>query len=221
MEVQTDTDKKALVYYDTNIWVSYMLGQDDNFYNVCKPLIEDIEHRRRVAVVSYLTVMESIHAIRRRVAIVSLPAESGRTISQRETLARNCVNKFVKFVGSLSIQKKIIIVRPTQSIATHHLAVLNKLKTIFGRVDLNLYCTNCQRRYLVQRHSDNCPSCGGSLTYSNRYEYRGLSHADIAHAYFARYGGASLFYSTDKSFDDLSDDPDFLGSIAFTVLKNK
>ena len=221
MKVQTDAGRKTLVYYDTNIWVSYMLGLDDNFYSVCKPLIEDIEHGRCVAVVSYLTIMESIHAIRRRIAIVSLPAGSGRTISQREALARNCANRFVEFVGSLSAQKKIIIVRPTQNIATHQLAVLNKLKTIFGRVDLNLHCTNCQRRYLVQKHSDRCPTCGGSLTHSNRYEYKGLSHADIAHAYFARYGGASLFYSTDKSFDDLSDDPDFLGSIAFTVLRNK
>ena len=221
MASKTDSSQKALVYYDANIWVSYMLGHSDNFYSVCKPLIEDIERKRCVAIVSYLTIMESIYAIRKRVAGRISSTGSGTSVSQRETLTRNCVNKFVKLIDSLTIQKKIIIIRPNQSITAHHSAVLSKLKTIFGRIRLNLHCANCERRHLVQTHSDNCPACSGPLTPSNRYEYKGLGHADIEHAYFARYGRALTFYSTDKSFDDLSGDQDFTGLVTFVVLGNR
>ena len=220
MVARTDS-QKALVYYDTNIWVSYMLGRNDNFYSICKPLIEDIEHKRRVAVVSYLTIMESIYAIRKKVASGSSSTGSSTNAAQRETLTRNYVNEFVKLIERLSAQEKIIIMRPSQSIVAHHSAVLSKLKTIFGQIKLNLYCANCKRRQPVQKHSDSCPACGGSLTPSNCYEYKGLGHADIEHAYFARYGGASTFYSTDQSFDDLSGDLDFSGLVTFIVLGNK
>ena len=57
MAARMDLSQKALVYYDTNIWVSYMLGRSDHFYNVCKPLIEDVERKRCVAIVSHLTIM--------------------------------------------------------------------------------------------------------------------------------------------------------------------
>lgn len=221
MAARTDLSQKTLVYYDANIWVSYMLGHNDNFYSVCKPLIEDVKRKRRVAIVSHLTIMESIYAIRKRVAARSSYVGNGTNISQRESLTKNYVNKFVKLVERLSAQEKIIIIRPNQSITAHHSAVLSKLKIIFGRIRLNLHCSNCERRYLVQKHSDNCPACGGSLTYSDCYEYRGLGHADIEHAYFAKYGGASIFYSTDKSFDDLSDNQDFSGLVTFVVLGNK
>ena len=148
-------------------------------------------------------------------------AKSGTNVYQREALTKTCVNKFVNLVKRLYIQEKITIIRPSQSIAAHHSAVLSKLKTIFGRIRLNLHCENCRRRYLVQTHSDNCPTCGGSLTHSDHYEYKGLGHADIEHAYFAKYGGASIFYSTDKSFDDLSVNRDFSGLVTFVVLENK
>ena len=57
--------------------------------------------------------------------------------------------------------------------------------------------------------SYSCPT----LTPWNRYEYKGLNYTGIAHAYFAKYGEASLFYFilfyfTDKSFHGLEFDPD-------------
>ena len=165
--------------------------------------------------------MESIYVLRKRMVGKSSSAGSSANASQREALARNYVNKFVKLIDNLSDQEKITIIRPNLSITAHHSTVLNKLKTIFGWVKLSLHCANCKRRHLVQKHSDKCPVCGGYLTPSSRYKYKGLGHADIEHAYFARYGGASTFYSTDKSFDDLSGDRDFSGLVTFVVLGSK
>ena len=53
MTARTDLGQKEVVYYDSNIWVSYMLGRNDNFYSICKPLIEDIERKRRVLLLSH------------------------------------------------------------------------------------------------------------------------------------------------------------------------
>ncbi len=56
-----------LVYYDTNIWVGYMLGSKDRHYVRCKALVENIKNGKKVAIVSYLVMMETIHVLRERV----------------------------------------------------------------------------------------------------------------------------------------------------------
>lgn len=48
-------------------------------------------------------------------------------------------------------------------------------------------------------------------------EYRALGHADVEHAYLADYGGALEFHTLDRSFDVLSNDPDF--GVKFVVHK--
>ena len=58
VKMQTNTSQN-IVYYDSGVWVSYMLGSTDHFYTVCKPLIDDVEHGRCVGVVSYLNIMET------------------------------------------------------------------------------------------------------------------------------------------------------------------
>ena len=96
---------------------------------------------------------------------------------------------------------------------------MNKLYKHIGEAMLDLHCNTCGRKYSVPKVSP-CPGCGNPLTPNNNYRYRGLGSADIEHAYFAIYEGASTFYTTDQSFNALRKDPDF-NSINFKIIRGK
>ena len=122
-----------------------MLGSTDHFYTVCKPLIDDVEHGRCVGVVSYLNIMETIHALRTKISSNKKYIESEVDPSQRETFVNNYCVEFLQIMNTLLVQKKIRIVRPNTSIGDHHYFVLNKLKRVFGQIVRNLYCDRCDR----------------------------------------------------------------------------
>ena len=194
------------VVYDTNVWVSCMLGEEDRFYHSCKPLIEDIEQDRCVAVVSYLIIMESIYAIRRR--LTERFRWDGADASAKEALVEERSKKFIDFITELSGRKKIMIVMPEESVAKHHSAILKKLRSLSGYVKLEFYCKECREQYPIHGSTSACRVCGSNIR-DRRYKYRGLGHADIEHAYLAVHSRASKLYSTDKGFTALADDPDF------------
>ena len=179
-----------------------MLGCDDNFNSKCRPLIEDIIKRRKTVVVSQLVILETIHAIRSRVT--------------ETMLAKSKVDEFTRIIRKFSKQNKIAIVVLDKTIAEYYSVVLDKLKTYYGKIGFEPFCNICQRSYFVQNKSNLCPSCNGNLGSLGKRRYRGLGPADIEHAYFAHFNDVSTFYSTDKSFSDLSNDSDF-GSITFVM----
>lgn len=219
MRASTNYDEKEVVYYDTNVWVSYMLGNNDHFYHLCKPLIENIEQKRCIAIVSYPVIMESIHVIRRRVA-ERQPVRSDANSLESESLAEKRSDDFIKLVKRLAEQKKIVITRPTKNVTAYNAAVLKKLRTLSGYVKLERQCKNCQRPYLARSSSSPCPLCGRTGTAARKYKYRGLGHVDVEHAYLAVYSRASTFYSTDKAFASLAYDPDF-NTINFVQLEGR
>ena len=179
-----------------------MLGYNDNFNSKCKPLIEDINKRRKTVVVSQPVLLETIHVIRDQVT--------------ETTLAKSKVDEFIRIIHKFSKQNKIVIAVLDKTIAEHYSVVLDKLKTYYGEVGFKPFCKICDRHYFVRNTSGLCPSCNGNLGSFGKRCYRGLGHVDIEHAYFAYHSGVSTFYSTDKSFSDLSDDPDF-SSITFVM----
>ncbi len=185
-----------LVYYDTNVWVAYALGSQDHFYSVCKPLITDIENGRKTAVVSYLILMETIHVLRTKIA-KSKSMGDDTSIHQKTNVINETVNQFIEWIDSLAKQQKIVFAETDKNILDHYSIIFKKLRNYFGN--------------LIPPSPDNASS--------KKFEYKGLNHNDIEHAYFAMYSKAPTFYSTDKSFSDLLQDPDF-SSITFNILEH-
>lgn len=218
MEAQAGIQDGGFAYHDTGVWVSYMMT-GDVFHESCKLLIEDIVNGKCTAVISVLTILESIHVIRRTVIENKRVPRDSMSQSTLLTTAKRRVNDFVQLITSLQNSHRLIMADCGKDIGEHYSSVLGKLSRHFGEAMLDLHCNACGRKYPVPSKSSPCPGCGNPLTPSNNYRYRGLGSADIEHAYFAIYGGASTFYTTDQSFDALKMDPDF-DLINFKIIKN-
>ena len=195
-----------------------MLGDKDDYYSVCKPLIENIETRKKIAIVSYLTIMETVHALRRRIVEKSdfTGPDRSECMSKIPTV-KSQIKEFIRRINELSKQQKIIIPRPSTKISEHHSTALKKLNNYFGRIRPMAICPYCEKGYVGRDAENKCPSCGNNHNSINKYQYKGLGHADIEHAYLARSSNAPLFYSTDTSFSELNGDPDF-GSMSFKII---
>ena len=201
------------VYYDSNVWISYIMGSSDHFYSVCEPLIEDVKQGRCIAVVSNLTIMESINVIRKR-KTEKQHIRDNPDPSAVEASAEERVKKCIRLVKRLAKQKKIIFIESTEYVVEQDI-VLGKLQTLTDYVNSEQYCNICKESY--QSRDNACPTCGAPVESKKKYKYRGLGHSDLEHAYLGLYGRASVFYTTDKGFKNLSTDPDF-APIAFKQL---
>lgn len=61
----SETASNDLVYY-AGIWVAYFLGARDPHHEISNHLIGLIEKGKKRVVVSYLLIMETVYAIRKR-----------------------------------------------------------------------------------------------------------------------------------------------------------
>lgn len=208
------------MYYDTNVWVSYIIGKNDDYYPVCKPLIDDIEIGNKVAVISHMVLLETIHAIRRKIPEnIKFEGESKQICDSKNTIVNVATNKFVETVKELSKRRKILITRPPITIAEHHATVLKKIKNYFGYIRPISCCPYCSKGRVNRNSKNECPVCHKEHESIKKYEYKGLGHADMEHAFFAKRSGAPVFYTTDKPFENLNGDGDF-SPLQFIILQN-
>jgi len=178
------------VYYDTNMWVAYTLGRKDAFFSVCAPLFHRVERGLDFITVSRLVVAETIHALRKLTTGKFGPTPTPDHASIRSE-CQLIEERFLDYVAELISDKNAEIVEPFASLSYHQRRVLSKIHRYYGRVT------------------------GGT---HDKCRYAGLGHVDVEHAYLALEAEASKFYTTDKGFGDLSNDPRF-ADISFEILE--
>lgn len=195
-----------------------MLGSNDDYYPLCKPLIDNIEDGKKIAIISYLILMETIHVLRTKV-IKKTPfdGDTRKDCDSKKPNAENIIKDFMRIINEFSKQKKILLIRPRETITDHHSRVLRKLRNYFGYIRPMSICPYCTNGYASRGSNNECPSCGKPLESIKQYQYKGLGHTDLEHAVLARQGSCSSFYSSDTSFKDLTGDPDF-GALMFKVI---
>ena len=195
-----------------------MLGSNDDYYPLCKPLIDNIENKNKVAIISYLMLIETIHVLRTKV-IKKTPftGESRSECDSKKSNAENIIKDFMRIINEFSKQKKILLIRPRETITDHHSKVLKKIRNYFGYIRPMSICPYCIKAYVDRKSTNECPSCGKSLDSVKEYQYKGLGHADLEHAFLAKQSSSPVFYSSDTSFGDLKGDPDF-GSLIFEII---
>ena len=197
-----------------------MLGDRDDYYVYCKPLIDDIETGEKVAIVSYLVIMEAIHVLRQRIVEKREFAGGGRTECDKNIpVADLLVKKFMSKMKKLADKQKVILVGSNKTVDYHHNTTLKKLTGYFGYVRPVSICPYCKTGRVGRKRQNTCPSCNNSPRSVNGYQYKALGHADIEHAYFARYDFVQVFCSADTSFQGLANDPDF-SPIKFQIIKH-
>ena len=149
-----------------------MLGDRDDYYANCKPLIDNIENGKKVAVVSHLLIMEAIHVLRQRTVEKAEFTGSNRTECDKNIPVANLlVKKFMSKMKKLAGERKIIFARSNKTIIYHHHATLEKLNGYFGYVRPVSICPYCERGRVGRDRRNTCPSCNNSLGPINKYQY--------------------------------------------------
>lgn len=197
-----------------------MLGTQDDFYSLCKPLIDDVESGTTTVVVSYLILLETIFTIERRITekfpCVDDSAEKRLEIKEK---IQTTIREFVRYIVKLSKEKKIIVPRSSKNITDHHKEVLEKMQNYFGYVRIRNECTICGKGTVKRNDQPKCPNCQHEIEKIQRYQYKGLGHADLEHAFLAKNSNSKKFFSSDKSFKDLVSDSSF-STIDFKIISN-
>ena len=177
-------------YYDTGIWIAYML-QNDKFFIPSSALFDRLlSSNNRIVVISNLVLVESTHVFRRKI-VKFLDRIFDHKQAQLSAISRDnyLSTAFTKRLFQLEKSGHLELYEPDLLLNVHHKEVLSKL-----------------RRQPIHMRS-----------MAKGYQYAGLGPADIEHAYLARRAGVSDFYTTDCSFKQLNGDPEFAG-MSFNAL---
>ena len=206
-----------LVYYDTNIWIAWMRGKSDKFFPQAKKLVDEVLSGKKIAVMSQLVLLETIHALRQKIAQNSPYDNRNTNKHDIQTQINKTVQQFLNSVRIMVEDGHVIILNPSASVASHHNRVLQKSVKYFGYLRIIGICPYCENGWVGRHASNTCGHCGHTKNSIKKYNYKGLGHADLEHAFFALSGHATEFYSADKSFMDLKNDSDF-DNISFRIV---
>lgn len=206
------------MYYDTNVWIGYMLGEQDYYFPLCKPLIDNLESGKKVAVVSYAVILEVIDTMRRKIPKrMEFTGGSREECGSKIPLIDAKIVEFVKKINKYAKERKILIIKPYESVSKHQSTILQKLRSYFGYIRVMSTCPSCKDGVIPRDSNVECPKCGKSIDPVKKYQYKGLGYVDLEHAYLAKYGNASTFYTSDTSFKSLNHD-EYFKPMRFTII---
>ena len=196
-----------------------MRGSSDKFFLPAQGLINKVLSGDKVAVVSQLVLLETIHALRQKIAensphAGSTPEKYGKVQSQIGMMVQDFLNR----VHTMARDGKILMVKPNVSVATHYARVLKKSTDYFGYLRTISVCPYCKSGWVGRQARNACEHCGHAANSIQKYSYKGLGHADLEHAFFALSNRVREFHSADKSFDELNRDSDFK-NIRFHIIR--
>lgn len=209
-------DSSAFVYYDTGIWVSYIVGPSDRYFADCKPLIDDVRRGDRIAVVSHPLIMETQYALRKKYA--RAPAFDMPEPGYARQATQPAVDRFAAVMKSLMEGNMATLPSYGMGVGDYHEEMAGWYGGYCGRFRQISVCRGCGSHFPWAGRGGACMSCGAAYEPSVRHRYGMLSPADMEHAYLARHGLASEFYTNDAAFDDLNGDPRFF-PMRFNVVR--
>ena len=177
-------------YYDSGVWVAYML-KNDRFARPSKKLFDSlISNNGRIVVMSHVVLLETIHVLRRKiVGALDRTVEEKQVQSVAASKCTDAIAEFIKYVSGMDEYGKLEFYTPDLRLNDYREQILLEI----SRQPISVKIT------------------------SKRYLYSGLGPADIEHAHLARRAGVSTFYTTDSSFECLHKDPEF-SRVSFDVL---
>jgi len=190
-------------YVDTNILVSYALGENDKRFHVIEPFFEDVFKGKFVLHITHFVLSEALHTLR-NIATEQVYRELSGTYSQSELIKLVNSSSFKNEVRDRSLKAfKTIIDIITKD--TDHFKIedseklysekmfedgLEILSELFGEFRIFRFrCAKCDS-YL------NCNKCG----FNSEVSYKAINAPDITHALMSSALKCEYLYTTDKYF---------------------
>lgn len=199
--------KTPLTYIDTNILISYALGEEkDTRFHIAKRVFEDVLQGKCIVVISHFVLSEALYALR-NIATKEVFKEIENTPSQRDLINIANSSEFRKKVNdrSLAAFKKIVesitsnpdhfrINAPetpySEEIFSKGLRILSQNLGIF-RV-FRYRCRKCES-YMK------CGNCG----INSAIVYKSVNAPDVTHALISDSIQCDYFFTMDKGFGNI------------------
>ena len=193
-----------------------MRGSSDSLFPKSQELIDNILSGKKLALVPPLILLETIHALRAKIAQTST-YNAKKPYGAVKSQINSITNTFLSRMAAMGKKRHVLLIQPNINLADHHNRILDQTTNYFGQLITISICPHCKKGRIRQNEQNQCPYCNMSLYSIKQYSYKGLGHADWEHAYFALSNKVKEFYSADKSFQHLRSNPEF-NNIDFHIL---
>ena len=168
--------QRKKIYFDANIWVAWLRGNQDAHFKKASKLIKNLEKNNQVVVVTQLVMLETIHVLRKKLL---KNMDKTQTNKDMENYIKNVVDYFLSHLENMEAADLVKRTKPRRCISRHHERVLVKTLGYFGHVIVMYKCAKCNN--VVKTQECEC----GSNSFKEKLYYKGLGHADLEHAYLA------------------------------------
>lgn len=179
-----------LVYLDTAIWASYIIGSSDHHFGFASVVIEKMEKGEYQVILSKLAMMETIDVIRKRVTQNEKYDQTGLTETKRGQIKKIVDDKIAKFIAATTEWEKDGKILMSDGMMSYHDFIHDSFLHILSY-------------WGTIREVWKCGFCNAELK-PNRYLYKGLGQYDFQHIKIAKILNADEFITTDKAFNDLN-----------------
>ena len=196
------TTTTKLVYLDTAIWASYIIGKSDYHYGFASVIIDKMEKGEYQVILSKLAMMETIDVIRKRITQNEKYDTAGLTEAKRNGIKKIIDGKIAQFIAATTEWEKDSKILMADGTASYRDFIHDSFLYILGY-------------WGTIREDWKCGFCKGELK-PNRYSYRGLGQYDFQHVRIAKILNADEFVTTDKAFNDLNKTGKFLPLVFIT-----
>lgn len=192
-----------IIYPDTNILVSYSLGEKDKNFELAERLFQDVENGKYRMIISNFALMETLHALRAIITRIKYQELEDR-LSQRDLIEIANSEEFTNVVNEESMKAFKTIIDKITSDSQHFSFEPNGMAysgEMFSRGLQLLLATKGSFRVYRFR----CQKCDSFLRCSNcnvnsEVVYKEANAPDLIHLFISELLQCKTFFTMDKYF---------------------
>lgn len=192
-----------LAYIDTNILISYALGDKDKRFHIAKKIFEDVLQDKYTIVISNFVLSEALHALR-NIATKEVFKKIKSKTSQSELIKIANSSDFRRKVIDRSLEAFKIIIEYITSDPDHFR--IEKSETSYSEKIFSEGLRVLSRNFGVFRvYRYRCPKCGSYLNcakcgFNCEIAYKSINAPDVTHALVSDSLECDYFFTMDQYF---------------------
>lgn len=198
--------KPERIYPDTNILVSYALGEKDEKFEIAENLFRDVINGQYKMVISNFVLMETLHALRVIVTRIKYQ-ELGNSLTQGDMIEIANSKKFIDEVNSESIEAfRIIIDKITRD--PEHFSFEPDELTYPGEIFSRGLQTLLTTQGVIRVYRFRCRKCNGYMSClgcecNTEMVYKEANAPDLTHLSISKVLDCEFFFTMDKYFSKI------------------
>jgi predicted nucleic acid-binding protein len=197
------------IYPDTNILVSYSLGDSDQNFGLAEKLFQEVQNNKYKMVVSNFTLMETLHALRTIITrmkyqeLDNSPSQSdliqiANSKTFQETVYEESMKAFSTIIDKITRDTQHFSFEPDGLTYTNETFAAGLQLLLAAKGSFRVYRFRCQKCNSYIK----CSSCG----VDSEIVFKEASAPDLIHLLISEKLGCKVFFTMDKYFANIPKD---------------